>query len=160
MLSIVCEVTFWLDWWLSMCGSFRDLLTDEACGNFERLMLSGSRALEFLGSQGVTALGNLVLSHRDSLLLDVKSTVPAEEVARLRYAALPSSAGFFPAALLDSALDKMRAASNDALVQKTLHPQKIPRKSSAGPFRAGSMSASSADCGGTLPMVPRSLKQA
>ena len=59
----MCEVTSWLDWWLSTCGGFREQLTDEACGNFERLMLSGSRALEFLGNQGVTALGNLVLSH-------------------------------------------------------------------------------------------------
>ena len=62
MLSSVCEVTSWLDWWLSTCGSFREHLTDEAHGNFERLMLSGSRALEFLGSKGITALGNLVLS--------------------------------------------------------------------------------------------------
>ena len=85
-------------------------------------MLSGSRALEFLGSQGVAALGNLVLSHRDSLLLDVHSTVPAEEVARLRHAPLPSSASLFPPPLLETALVKMRAASNDALVQKTLHP--------------------------------------
>ena len=66
-------------------------------------MLSGSRALEFLGSQGVTALGNLVLSHQDSLLVDAQSTVPAEEVARLHYADLPSSSGIFPTALLDSA---------------------------------------------------------
>ena len=86
MLSGVCKVTSWLDWWLSTCGGFREHLPDEVRGNFERLMLSGSRALEFLGNQGVTALGNLVLSHRDSLLLDAWSTVPAEEVARLRYA--------------------------------------------------------------------------
>ena len=61
-------------------------------------MLSGSRALEFLGCQGVTVLGKLVLSRRDSLLLDVRSMVPVEEIARLRYAALPSSAGLFPVA--------------------------------------------------------------
>ena len=96
-------------------------------------MLSGSRALEILGGQGVTALGNLVLSHRDSLLLDIRSTVPAEEVARLRYVDLPSSSGLFPSPLLDSALSKMCAASNDALVQRTLHPLKINRKPSAGP---------------------------
>ena len=89
-------------------------------------MLSGSRALEFLGNQGVTALGNLVLSLRDSLLLDAQSTLPAEEVSRLRYADLPSSSGIFPTPLLDSALTKIRAASNDALVQQTLHPPKIP----------------------------------
>ena len=99
---------------------------------------SGSRALEFLGGQGITALGNLVLSRRDSLLLDVRSTVPAEEVARLCNADLPSSSGLFPSPSLDSALNKMRADSNDALVQRTLHPPKIPRKSSAGLVKAGS----------------------
>ena len=123
-------------------------------------MLSGSRALEFLGTQGVTALYNLVLSHRDSLLLDVQSTVSAEEVTHLRYADLPSSSGIFPTPLLDSALTKMRAASNDALVQWTLHPGKIPRKSSAGPSKAGSSSASSADLGGVSPVVPRVQQQA
>ena len=58
-------------------------------------MLSGSRPLEFLGNQGITALGNLVLSRQDSLLLDAQSTAPAEEVARLRYADLPSLLVFF-----------------------------------------------------------------
>ena len=99
-------------------------------------MLYRLRALEFLGSQGITALDNLMLSRRDSLLLDVKSTVLAEEVSWLHYAALPSSAGLFPTPLLESALDKMRVASNDALVQKTLHPPRIPRKSLAGPVKA------------------------
>ena len=96
-----------------------------------------------------------MLSHRDSPLLDVKSMMPAEEVARLRYAALPSSAGLFPTPLLESALDKMHAASNYSLVQKTLHPPKIARKFSAGPVKAASSSASSADHGGTSPVVPR-----
>ena len=123
-------------------------------------MLSGSRALEFLDGQGVMALGNLMLSHRDSLILDVRSTVPAEEVACLRYADLPSSSGLFPSPLLDSALTKMCAASNDALVQRTLHPPKIPWKSSAVLVKAGSWSASSADHGSTLPVVPRSQLQA
>ena len=123
-------------------------------------MLFGSRALEFLCAQGVTALGNLTLSHPDSLLLDARPTVLAEEVARLRYADLPSSSGIFPTPLLDSALTKMRAASNDALVQRTLHPPKIPRKSSAGPSKAGSSSASSADCGDVSPAVSRSQQQA
>ena len=88
MLSSVCEVTSWLDWWLSTCGSFREHLTNETRGSFEWLMLFGSRALEFLGGQGITALGNLVLSRRDSPLLDGKSMMLAEEVARLHYAAL------------------------------------------------------------------------
>ena len=62
MLSSVCEVTSWLDWWLSNCGGFREHLPDEVHGNFKRLMLSGSRALELLGAQDVMALGNLMLS--------------------------------------------------------------------------------------------------
>ena len=156
----MCEVTSWLDRWLSTCRDFREHLADEAHGNFERLMLSGSRALEFLDCQGITALGNLALSRRDSLLLDVKSMVPAEKVARLRYAALPLSVCLFPSALLDSAPDKMRVAPNDALVQKTLNPPKISRKSSAGPVCAGSTSASSVDRSDASPIVPWWQKQA
>ena len=91
MLSGVCEVSLWLDWWLSTCRGFWEHLLDEVRADFERLILSGSRALEFLASQGCTALGNLVLSRRDSLLADVRSTVPAEEVARLRYSPLPET---------------------------------------------------------------------
>ena len=131
MLSGMCEVASWLDWWLSTCGGYRDLLPVESRADFERLMMSGSRALEFLASQGCTTLGNLVLSRRDALLADVRSTVPAEEVARLRYSPLPQSASIFPHALLDSAVLKMRAAASDALVQRTLHPPRIPRKPAA-----------------------------
>ena len=138
MLCGVCEVSSWLDWWLSTCGGFREHLPDEVHADFERLILSGSRALEFLASQGYTALGNLVLSRRDSLLADVRSTVPAEEVARLRYSPLPETVALFPSPLLDSALTKMYAAANDALVQRTLHPPRIPRKPAAAGGSAGS----------------------
>ena len=145
MLSGVCEVASWLDWWLSTCGGFREHLSDEVRADFERLILFGSRALEFLSSQGSTALGNLVLSRRDSLLADVRSTVPAVEVARLRYSPLPETASIFPSPLLDSALAKMRAAANDALVQRTLHPPRILRKpagsSASGSVQAGSSGA-------------------
>ena len=102
MLSGMCEVSSWLDWWLSTCGGFRDHLPIELRADFERLMISGSRALEFLASQGCTTLGNLVLARRDALLADVRGTVPAEEVARLRYSPLPQTASIFPHALLDS----------------------------------------------------------
>ena len=144
MLSGMCEVSSWMDWWLSTCGGFRDLLPLESRADFERLMMSGSRSLEFLASQGCTALGNLVLSRRDALLADVRSTVPVEEVARLRYSPLPLSASIFPHTLLDSALLKMRAAASDALVQRTLHPPRIPRK----PVTAGQGSGSSASRSG------------
>ena len=150
------RVTSWLlDWWLSTCWGFREHLSGEVRANFEQLMLSGPRALEFLGVQGVAALGNLVLSRRDSLLLDVRSLVPAEEVACLCQSPLPSSASLFPSPLLKTALVKMRAASSDALVQKTLHPPRIPKKSALVQGKASSP-ASSADRGGNTPVVPRS----
>ena len=143
MLSGMCEVSSWLDWWLSTCGGFRDLLPLESRADFERLMMSGSRSLEFLASQGCTALGNLVLSRRDALLAYVRGTVPVEEVARLRYSPLPLSAAIFPHTLLDSALLKMRAAARDALVQRTLHPPRIPRKPAASGQGSGSSAARS-----------------
>ena len=143
MLSGMCEVSSWLDWWLSTCGGFRDLLPLESRADFERLMMSGSRSLEFLASQGCTALGNLVLSRRDALLADVRGTVPVEEVARLRYSPLPLSAAIFPHTLLDSALLKMRAAASDALVQRTLQPPRIPRKPAASGQGSGSSAARS-----------------
>ena len=115
----------------------------EVSADFERLILSGSRALEFLANQGCTALGNLVLSRQDSLLADVRSTVPAEEVARLRYSPLPETV----ALLLDSALTKMRAAANDALVQWTLHPPRIPQKPAAAGGSAGSSASGSGQAG-------------
>ena len=147
MLSGMCEVSSWLDWWLSTCGGFRDHLPVEVRADFERLMISGSRALEFLASQGCTTLGNLVLSRRDALLADVCGTVPEEEVARLRYSPLPQSAAIFPHALLDSILLKMRAAASDALVQRTLHPPRIPRKPAASGQSGGSSTARSGQAG-------------
>ena len=147
MLSGMCEVSSWLDWWLSTCGGFRDHLPIEVRADFERLMISGSRALEFLASQGCSTLGNLVLARRDALLADVRGTVPAEEVARLRYFPLPQSAAIFPNALLDSALLKMRAAASDALVQRTLHPPRIPRKPASAGQSGGSSTARAGQAG-------------
>ena len=82
-LSGVREATSWFDWWLSTMSTFSESLPDEARVDFNRLIVSGSKALEFLGSQAIAALGNLVLLCRDSLLTDVRSTVPAEELSRL-----------------------------------------------------------------------------
>ena len=147
MLSGVCEVSSWLDWWLSTCGGFRDHLPVEVRADFERSMITGSRALEFLASQGCTTLGNLVLARRDSLLADVRSKVPAEEVARLRSSPLSETASIFPHPLLDSALLKMRAAASDALVQRTLHPPKISRKPAAAGQSGGSSTAGSGQAG-------------
>ena len=63
---------------------------------------------------------------------------------RLRYSPLSETVSIFPSHLLDSALNKMRAAANDALVQYTLHPPRIPRKPAAAGGSAGSSSTGSA----------------
>ena len=58
--------------------------------------------------------------------------------ARLRYSPLPQSASIFPHALLDSAsAQDARAAASDALVQRTLHPPRIPRKPAASGQASG-----------------------
>ena len=79
--------------------------------------------------------------------MDVRFTVPAEEVARLRYSLLLEMVFLFPSPLLDTALTKMRAAANDALVQRTLHPPRIPRKPAAAGGSAGSSTSASAQAG-------------
>ena len=118
-------------------------------------MVSGARSLEFLGSQTTPVLANVVLLRRDSLLSDVRSTVPAEELSRLRHAPLPPSSALFPPTLLDTALNKTRAASNDALVHKTLHPPRIPKRQPQQQNRVSSSSAAPADRSGVSPLVPR-----
>ena len=83
MLSSVCEVTI-----LAGLAAFH---LRGFPGAFNRRSSWHLRAVDALWAKslGVTALGNLMLSRRDSLLLDVQSTVPAEKVTRLRYADLP-----------------------------------------------------------------------
>ena len=110
-LSGASEATSWFDWWLSTMSTFSESLPDEARVDFDRLIVSGSKALEFLGSQAIAALGNLVLLRRDSLLTDVRSTVPVEELSRLRHATLPTSVALFPLNLLDTALSKTRSST-------------------------------------------------
>ena len=147
----VSEVVSWLDWWLTALSQFGEALPEEACSNFQRMMVSGARCLEFLGGQTAPALANLVLLRRDALLSDVRSMVPAEELSRLRHAPLPLSSALFPPTLLDTALSKTRAASNDALVHKALHPPRIPKRQPQPRSRASSASNRS----GVSPLVPR-----
>ena len=59
----------------------------------------------------------------------------------MRYFPLLETVSIFPSLLLDSALTKMHAVANDALVQRTFHPPRIPRKPVAGGGSAGSSSA-------------------
>ena len=123
------EVVIWLDWWLSTLSNFGESLPEEAHSNFQWLMVSGAKSLEFLGSQTTPVLANLVLLQRDPLLSDIRSTVPAEELSRLRHAPLPPSSALFPPTLLDMALSKIRATSNNTLVQG---PRSTNRKSKTG----------------------------
>ena len=151
----VSEVVSWLEWWLAALSQFGEALPEEARSNFQRMMVSGARCLEFLGSQTTPALANLVLLRRDSLLSDVRSTLPAEELSRLRHAPLPLSSALFTPTLLDTALSKTRAASNDALVHKALHPPRIPRRQPQQQSRTSSVSAAPADRSGVSPFVSR-----
>ena len=118
------------------------------------IQVSGARFLEFLGSQTTPVLANLVLLRRDSLLSDVRSTVPAEELSRLRHSLLPPSSALFPPTLLDTALSKTRTASNDALIHKALHPPRIPKRQPQHQNRASSSSAAPADRSVVSPLVP------
>ena len=68
-------------------------------------------------------------------------------MARLRYSPFPETASLFPYPLLDSALLKMRAAASDTLVQRTLHPPRIPRKPAAAGQSGGSSTAASGQAG-------------
>ena len=126
-LAGIGETISWLDWWLSTISGFRKALHPSAQTNFERIISWGSKALAFVGSQAVPALANLLLSRRDSLLAEVRSTVLAEGLSLLQHSPLPPASAVFPTTLLDTALNKARAASNDALVHKVLHPPRIPK---------------------------------
>ena len=154
-LAGVGEVVSWLDWWLATLSKFGEALPEETRSDFQRMMVSGARSLEFLGSQTTPVLANLVLLRRDSLLSDVSSTVPAEELSRLCHAPLPPSSALFPPMLLDTALSKTRAVSNDALVHKALHPPRIPKRQQQQQSRASSASTAPADRSGVSPLVPR-----
>ena len=147
-LSGLGEAVSWMDWWLSTVSGFREALHPSTQANFERLLSSGSKTLAFMGSQTVSALANLMLSQRDSLLAEVRSTVPTEELSLLWQSPLPTSIAIFPPTLLDTALSKARAAPNDALVHKALHQPRIPKQQPQGNNR-------SADRSGSSPLTPR-----
>ena len=153
-LAGIGETISWLDWWLSTVSGFCEALHPSAQANFVRILSSGPKGLAFVGSQAVPALANLLLSRRDSLLSEVRSTVLAEELSLLRRSPLQPAAAIFPSTLLDTALNKARAASNDAFVHKTLHPPCIPKRPTQGNSRANSANRS-ADTSGNSPVTPR-----
>ena len=95
-LAGVREAVSWLDWWLATISDLRDSQPEETRAEFQWLVISGSKVLEFLGSQTISALCNLTLLRRDSLLADACSSVSPEELSRLRHSPLPTSSALFP----------------------------------------------------------------
>ena len=152
-LAGIGETISWLDWWLSTVSGFSEALHPSAQANFERILSSGSKAISFVGSQAIPALANLLLSRRDLLLAEVRYTVPTEELSLLRHSPLPPAAAIFPSTLLDTALNKARTASNDALVHKALHPARIPKRPAQGSGRSNSTNRS-ADTSGRSLLTP------
>ena len=149
------EAVSWLDWWLATISDLGDSQPEETRAEFHWLVVSGSKVLEFLSSQTISALSNLTLLRRDSLLTGVRSSVPPEELSRLCHTPLPTSSALFPPGHLDTALSKARAASNDALVHKALHPPRILKRQPQGQNRSTSTAANPADRSGTSHLVPR-----
>ena len=72
----------------------------------------------------------------------------------LRHSLMPPSAEIFPSTRLDTALSKARAASNDALVHKALHPPRIPKRPAQGNGRSN-QTYRSEDSSGRSPLTPR-----
>ena len=139
------EAVSWLDWWLATISDLGDSQPEETRAEFQQLVISGSKVLEFLGSQTISALSNLTLLQRDSLLTDIRSLVPPEEVSRLRHSLLPTSSALFPPGHLDAALSKAWAASNDAPVHKAIHPPRIPKRQPQGQNRSTSTAMNPTD---------------
>ena len=71
MLSRVCEVSSWL----STCGGFREHLPDEVRADFERLILSGSRALEWSSWLDRAARLSAVSFSRDEISCSLTSVL-------------------------------------------------------------------------------------
>ena len=101
----------------------------EACAFFDRLLLSTPRALECLACQVLTAFGFLVLLRRDSLFVDILSSVWPRK---------------WHTGTILFELSKMREVPFDALVQRTLHPPRILRNPVSGCESPGLSSTASA----------------
>ena len=153
-LSGIGEGVSWMDWWLSTVSGFREAFHPSTQANFERLLSSGSKTLAFIGNQTVPALANLMLLRCDSLLAEVRLTVPTEELSLLWHSPLPTSTAIFLSTLLDTALSKARAASNDAFFHKALHQLRIPKRQPQGNNRSSS-TIWSADRSGSSLLTPR-----
>ena len=96
---------------------------------FTRLMISGSRAVEFVSKTSTTALTNLMLVHRDSVLPSLHSLVTLEDRVRLRCAPLPTSSFLFSRELIAEVSENMRSSAQDSLILDACVPKRIPKVS-------------------------------
>ena len=149
-----------MDWWMGTVASYQSHLPAEFQAEFRRLMLSGAKTIDYMACHAVNGLANLTLARKDWLLDKFPSTLPQQELSRLRHAPLPSSYLISPD-MVETAISRNRTASNDALVQKSLFGTGAPRipkvkKSSAAVSGQGPSTAATM----VSPVVPRQQKPA
>ena len=108
----------WFDFGYPLVSVFESIFRSRLVPSSIGLILSTPSALGFLACQVLTALGILVLLRRDSLFVDVLSSVWPK---RWHAGATP---------LFE--LSKMREVAFNALVQRTLHPPRILRNPVSG----------------------------
>ena len=125
-LCSVGEAVSWVDWWMAAIDWYRRHVPDEHHEMFTKLMVSGSKAVEFISKVNATALTNLVLTHWDTVLSRLPALVPVGDAARLRLAPLPSSSHLFPKDLTLEVLQNKRVAETDAAVRQAIAPKRIP----------------------------------
>ena len=159
VLASVVEASSWMDWWVATCSHWRAYVPAEEQASFDRFLGSGSKAVEFMASHSFTALTNLVLARRDSVLTCVRSSVPQDSLSALRNAPLASSSShLFPSRLVQEAVDKARASDSDTLIQRTLTSARIPKISGRGGGGSSGTSGSAGPSGVGTPVVPRNQK--
>ena len=94
---------------------------------FQRMLVSGGKAVTLLGEAGCSLYTNLVLLQRDRIIKEFPSTVPQDQCFLLRNADLPTGAQLFPTDPAITALEKKHAAAQDALFLQVLTSRAAPR---------------------------------
>ena len=111
----------WLDLWSNTLKDFGP--GGSSAGDrpkFERLLVSGGRALSFLTSQITNLWANLVLRRRDTVRRSFSKQVSAESSLGLRNSSLLASPSLFSESDIQTALERKRSASQDALIQRAV----------------------------------------
>ena len=159
--SALCEVSSWLDSWVSSLHHFVDALPVEQRALFCRVCVSGSRGIVAVARAAMSLCSNLMLVHRDSVMEKMSSLVPREHFIQLRNAPLPTSRYLFPTDLVEAALKAKYEASQHTLVYQAITASKIPRVSSKSRVSEGTKAGTSGlpPGAGVSPVVPPGTKQ-